>query len=354
MKKIKVLAFILAITTILMCFAGCGSTNYGKIKNNDDGKTSNLDAELVEFFAYSMISQYASYGYDATTIKDLLSKEQDGVTGEKAMKDEILNAYKQFMAVEAIAEKEGISLTADELKSLEDSKNQQITQAGGRAKFIEQLDASHLSEELYDKLQKNLLLQNKVFNALYNPGGRLAPSDDEVLANTIASFEGAARSKHILIQATQGGADYAEKQKIANEALARAVAGEDFDALIEQYGEDPGMTTNVNGYIFYEDGMLIDGSTSLMPEYVKGSFAVQPGTVNPALVQTSYGFHIIKRLPLDAEYAKANLSEYYSSYASSLFAEQIGAVSANLEIEATKDFEALDLSTFLSHEGHNH
>ena len=309
-----------------------------------------IDVELVDFFAYNMISQYAAYGYDETTIKDLLAEEQDGVTVEKKTKDEIIKAYKQFMAVEIIAEKEGISLTVKELKEIKDEKNEQISQAGGKDEFIEQLDASHLSEELFDEIQKNIALQDKLFNELYSEDGSLAPSEDEIIDNAIESFEGAARSKHILIQATQGSADYAEKQALANEALARAVAGEDFDALIEQYGEDPGMSSNPNGYVFYEDGMLLDGSSSFIPEFVKGTFAVQPGMVNPALVPSSYGFHIIKRLPLDEEYARANLSEYLSTYAYNLFSEYIDAVAASIEFETTKHFDELDLASFLIQE----
>lgn len=43
----------------------------------------------------------------------------------------------------------------------------------------------------------------------------------------------------------------AEAEKKANEILERAKTGEDFDALIKEYNEDPGMESNQDGIFLY-------------------------------------------------------------------------------------------------------
>ena len=51
----------------------------------------------------------------------------------------------------------------------------------------------------------------------------------------------------------------AEAEKKANEILERAKNGEDFDALIKEYNEDPGMESNQDGY-FFTDGEMVSAT----------------------------------------------------------------------------------------------
>lgn len=84
---------------------------------------------------------------------------------------------------------------------------------------------------------------------------------------------------------------YAAIQPMVDEIQAKIDAGEDFDALIEEYGEDPGMKVSPakeNGYL------VCEGSTNWVTEFTSASMALNAiGDVAPA-VRTSYGIHIIK------------------------------------------------------------
>ena len=78
----------------------------------------------------------------------------------------------------------------------------------------------------------------------------------------------------------------ADAKKKAEDVLAKVNAGQDFDALIAEYNDDPGATDE--GYTFAKDG-------SMVPEFEEASFALEIGQTS-GLVETSYGYHIIKRL----------------------------------------------------------
>lgn len=85
---------------------------------------------------------------------------------------------------------------------------------------------------------------------------------------------------------------FAEILPTAQEVLAKAQAGEDFDALIEAYGEDPGMTaepTKTTGY------MVCEGLNAYEQAFQEAAMALaNVGDVSAELVKTSYGYHVLQ------------------------------------------------------------
>ena len=72
----------------------------------------------------------------------------------------------------------------------------------------------------------------------------------------------------------------------AMEVLEKAQNGQEFEKLIEEYGEDPGMEDNDVGYIVRQDG-------SFVPQFEEAAFSLEEGEISD-LVASSYGYHIIK------------------------------------------------------------
>ncbi len=112
------------------------------------------------------------------------------------------------------------------------------------------------------------------------------------------------RARHILFSTrpiTRDGNPPPEKETVrrrAQEVLRRARAGEDFAALAREFSEDPGSKNNGGDLDFFGRGRMVR-------EFEEAAFALQPGQISD-LVETSYGFHIIKvearRIaPLDEE-----------------------------------------------------
>lgn len=79
-----------------------------------------------------------------------------------------------------------------------------------------------------------------------------------------------------------------EQKKKAEEVLQKALAqGADFSALAKEYSEDTGSKENGGDLDFF-------GKEQMIEEFEKAAFAGEVGKVVPNLVQTPFGYHIIK------------------------------------------------------------
>lgn len=84
------------------------------------------------------------------------------------------------------------------------------------------------------------------------------------------------RAKHVLV----------DDEETAKTVYEKAIAGEDFDALIAEYGNDPGMEQNPDGYVFTTGEMV--------PEFEKGAFELEVEKISEP-IKTAYGYHVIKK-----------------------------------------------------------
>lgn len=99
--------------------------------------------------------------------------------------------------------------------------------------------------------------------------------------------------RHILIKTPSPGPDGKVDSKGVEASRARAQdllkqlkAGEKFEDLAKQYSEDPGSASNGGLYQKVERGRMV-------PEFDKAAFSLPKGQLSD-LVQTSFGFHIIR------------------------------------------------------------
>ncbi|KKR21604.1 MAG: Protein translocase subunit SecD [Candidatus Moranbacteria bacterium GW2011_GWA2_39_41] len=75
----------------------------------------------------------------------------------------------------------------------------------------------------------------------------------------------------------------------AADVLKKALAGDDFAQLAKDNSEDPGSKDNGGEYDFVKKGAFV-------PEYETAVFEIKDGEIYPELVETQFGWHIIKRI----------------------------------------------------------
>ena len=124
--------------------------------------------------------------------------------------------------------------------------------------------------------------------------------DEEALAahnEQIAAYEEQAAAAQTTIDETTAALATAQEEAFAEilpkaeEVLAKVQAGEDFDALLETYGEDTGMLSEpakTEGYA------ICEGLTLYVDEFQNAAMALANVGDTSDLVKTSYGYHILQ------------------------------------------------------------
>ena len=145
--------------------------------------------------------------------------------------------------------------------------------------FAEKSKSGEITQELKDKIELQVKLQQAQFLArLYAQklADKAKVTDEEIEAYIAANPE----------------LDPKDKKAKAEELLNRAKAGEDFAKLANEFSQDPG-NKDPKGEL--QGGIYKDVTKGkMMPEFEAAALAVEPGQVAPNLVETPYGFHIIK------------------------------------------------------------
>ncbi len=247
--------------------------------------------EYATYFYYNMMyyqNMYAQY-YGLMGIWD------DEQTAEMMGASLPLDAQNQAVYSHVILqefEKAGLSLSETQKKELYQLRKDAIDQMGGYDTYVQKIAQAGFTDQTYT----NFMYLTYVYSALneyyFGENGINKPSDEELQTYFRENYLSA---KHILLLTTDPSTGEvkrtdAEAQQEAQALLDRINAGEDFDALMKEYSEDGGLEGNPNGYIFTEGDMVT--------EFYEGTKALEPGEVS-GLVKSSYGYHIIKRQPLD-------------------------------------------------------
>lgn len=98
---------------------------------------------------------------------------------------------------------------------------------------------------------------------------------------------------HILVKFKSDKPDQAEKdetKKKAQDILDRVKKGEDFGKLAKEFSEDPGSKDNNGQY-----GADLLDSPQIDPAFKKAAESVGPNTIVPEPVETSFGYHVMRR-----------------------------------------------------------
>lgn len=250
----------------------------------------------VNYYIYAAASEYANE--NSISQSELGSYDWDQeVDGEKLsakiISDAVDDAVNEVLTIQKGAEN-GITLDETE-KSQISSQISGITASYGEDGFGLRVRTMGISTvKQYGKMYEKVMAVQKVQNDMSENPSKYYPEDTSVLNDYIQTDK--ASVKHILIKTDDSdsaapaegeeAAPAEDKLAKAQGVLERAKNGEDFDALMDEFNEDTG--EDKEGYTF--------GSGEMMPEFETAAFALKIGEISD-IVETSYGYHIIKRIP---------------------------------------------------------
>ena len=211
--------------------------------------------------------------------------ESNGKKTVDIAKENTLKDIKFSIAAKQKAKELGIKLTDEDLKGIHDQANDIMT---NNLPLVEKLKFQMADMEEF--ITHGLLVQ-KVAEKI---GGDYIPTEAEVNAQmeqVKAKYE-TATVKHVLIMNKDASGQalpadkVKEKKALAEKILKEALAGKDMATLAKTYSEDPGSKDKGGEYTFPKGQMV--------PEFEDAAFTGEVGKVYPKLVETSYGYHIMK------------------------------------------------------------
>lgn len=347
-NMIKIVALLVSMAFI---FAGCNmvevneereivakiddiivtKTDYNALYNSfvmygyipEDLNTNPEYSDLRETYGQIMLDQLVD-----EKVLEMKAKENgcfDFTTEEQTKIDEkvneIVEIYAGMYAVELGEDTANESKTEEELEAMALENIDEYLVEFNTSKQAIRLDyeSSTAQEIFYELITKDIAITEDEVKAEYDQkveAQKIGFEDGSLQFETISTdgstlyyvVEGARQAQHILIQLPQEAqeemaalqsnddeegyeAKLAESllgiETAANAAYSRAFAGEDFGILIDELGEDPGMSSE-NHYI------LTNPTAKYTPEFAEGLFALaNVGDISKP-VATAYGYHIIK------------------------------------------------------------
>lgn len=250
------------------------------------------------------------FNYYVYTVKQTMEKaygssfdltaaiDSQGTTMAAVIKETAYTQLLREFSLMRLARENNLALTSDEQKSVDAGIETTIANMGGKDAYAKYLDTIGIQDSDYRQIVKNINLMTKTTNTLFYNGGKYDLTDEEKAAAVTEYTPEYARVEHIFfsIADSKGSALNAEgkaaQEKKANEVYALAAKGDDFNKLIEEYSND---ASGGEHAIYVRSNNTSSGIPSA---YLKQAFLLKENEISPVL-ETSYGYYIIKRLPFD-------------------------------------------------------
>jgi peptidyl-prolyl cis-trans isomerase SurA len=231
-------------------------------------------------------------GVDVRSIPEALLREMFNQILENEVQDKLLLVRAAEDSVEVDPERIEVYVR-EQMRQYKDQNGPEV--------FATELARAGLTERLFrDQLRQNLRKQGirEQMHQTLSYRVNVSPRDvAEFQKEYLLGESNLVSLSHIVVTPKPTGDKVEKARKQAEELMARVKAGEDFAALAREYSEDPGSGSQGGDLGFFSRGTMV-------PEFEEAAFALKPGEVSD-LVQTKYGFHIIRTDELEADQVRA-------------------------------------------------
>ncbi len=293
------------------------------------------DTEIsLDMFRYFYISNRMSVDGGDVSIWDMEAEEFQTLA-QTILDVSVQNAL-SMEAIRKLAEDNNITLTDEDMQAVEEEIEYGVAQMGSEEAFEEWLVSQNMSLDIFNTLMENTMLLSRVIEEVYGEQTKAEIEETFVHAqhilimkptDTEATTEETTEDEAAEEEASEDN----EQLKLAEEVLEKALAGEDFDELMKEYNEDYGQPAE--GYYFTTGEMVV--------EFEEAAFALEDNEISD-VVETTYGYHILRRLPMDEAYIEENLiSLFTGTQAEAALNEELLALMDGFEVEYDENFELI-------------
>ena len=303
----------------------------------------------------STAQYYAMMGMSASDLP-WDTEMEDGSTMAEGLLDSALQTAALYSLVPVIAQQEGLSVSDESTQTLQQAMDKLAEQAGSQEMVDHMLWSSALTRDLYTRMYQAGDLNTQLMNRYYGDGAPDAPKDEDILTYVSDELQIAYKAKHILLKTVDtdkpikdedgkatgeyeplDDATVAQKKATAEDILAQLQAADDkealFDELMKEYSEDTDSSGNVNKPEGYEAK-----SGQMVAAFEEAALALQPGQIS-GIVESTYGYHIILRLPIQA-------ADYREQYVSYLMSQRQQSWLEQFPVETNDEFKKIDPAAF--------
>ena len=314
LQRIAALVVMVAVTMGATVWGVSSTTIHYKNIQSDAPVVMTINGDEVHADEYAgMLYNYMLYYeqmYSSFGLTDIWNNEE---LGPAMLQTVQADAYNQIVSTHVVLQHFndlGMSLSYADQKALQQQLSDTIESVGGMEMYTQLLADMGFTPDTYSNMSYSSACYRALDEYYYGENGVNLPTDEELIKQFEETYPDALAAEHILISLTDPttGETRTEDQAKAEaqKVLDRLNAGENFEDVMNEVSEDPGLASYPDGYVFTEGQML-------QPFY-EATLALQEGEVS-GLVQTEAGFHIIKRIPVDYT---AMLESYRSTLISAM------------------------------------
>lgn len=311
MKKL----FALILVFVMVMLSSCGLVNTSVI-----GTINGNEISLSEFnYFLSIIKTEMLNQTGATDDKTFWETQIDGKKAIDIAKEKAFDEAFAFEAKYLKAEENGFGINEERILEGNKQYASMVSQYGGDNAFSDYLKQMGSDKEAVKQImRKSYCISLYLDEYAKEQNSPLYVSEEEIntakqeLYNS-GQLVSVATAKHILISTKDdSGVELSDNKKEEKRLLAEKIYNEikdggDFDALMNKYSEDPGLSAYPDGYTF--------GPGEMVPEFESVAFSLNQGEVSQPVL-SEHGYHIIKLIEketMSGESVDLSVKEYLLS-----------------------------------------
>lgn len=289
---------------------------------------------------------YELYRYLVMTYKATIPEGTE-ITAEieEQIKYNVDAALCDMYAVFAVAKEHGLTSENEAVAAAVDAEVKKYMDGFAETElYVEDLAAQYMNHSVLRTMNTKQILSDELYYKLMDDGTLI--NDEDEMKEYIYG-DGFIRVKQVLIVGETARKKYtgsyfltgeehtdAEAKAIAESVREKALAGEDFDALVEKYGEEIYMVKNTDGYYVCE-GMWEDANW-------RAASALEEGEVSE-VVESLSGYSVFLRCEKEESYIDKKYETLRKNYYDAQFSSILTKKSAELKVEYTEDFSGISL-----------